>query len=172
MGNGNWCESINWCLEACLLKLEGQNTMKTFSVCIAILLLFVNCQNQLADKSKSLDPINFSTERASYAKSDSINLTLKNDSDGYITIGLRCGRYLEMSYQKKEDDQWSDNLWFGYMSLGCPTMLDTIQASDTFTELLPARRFDTSGTFRLLVTVYKSPLDSSETIISNSFKVD
>lgn len=146
--------------------------MKTLSYYILLLVLIFSCQNQSAEKNRSLDPINFSTGRQSYTKSDTIHLTLRNDSNDYITIGLRCGRYLEMFYQKKENSRWSGNLSFGYMSMGCPTMLDTVQAKDKFTELLPAGRFDSDGTFRLLVKVYKPPTDSSETIISNSFEIE
>jgi len=146
--------------------------MKALFPFALLILLGINCQNQLADKNTSSDPINFSTDKSSYAKSDNISINLRNTSSSYITIGLRCGRYLEMSYQKKENNHWSDNLWFEYMSLGCPTMLDTVQAEGEFTDSLPVKRFDSSGTFRLLVKVYKPPADSSETIISNSFKIE
>lgn len=146
--------------------------MKSFSFCILLLISVLSCQDQFAEKNKLSGPISFSTDSQSYMKSDTINLTLQNDSNDYITIGLRCGRYLEMSYQKKENSRWSDKLSFEYMSLRCPTMLDTVQEKGAFTELLPASRFDSEGTFRLMVKIYKPPADSSETLISNPFRIE
>ena len=77
-----------------------------------------------------------------------------------------------MFYQKKENNDWSENLWLGYMSLRCLTVLDTIQANSTFTHSLPADTFGSTGTFRLIVEVHKPATNCRETIISNSFKIE
>ena len=77
-----------------------------------------------------------------------------------------------MSYQKKENSHWSDNLLFGYMSLHCPTVLDTIQANSTFTHSIPAEIFESTGTFRLLVDFHIPDKNSNEKVLSNSFKIE
>jgi len=117
------------------------------------------------------DEITFSTDRLSYAESDTIHLSLKNNSAVDITSGLRCGAYLEMFYQKREIEKWSDNLWFWYMSLRCPTHLNTIKAKTTFAHSIPAAILDSTGTFRLLVTFHSLQPDSSLTLVSNVFQI-
>ena len=146
--------------------------MKTFFAYALLLLLIICCQKESTDINDSRDQINFLTDKPIYTVSDSINLNLENKSTVNITIGLRCGFYLEMYYQKKENGYWSDNLWFGYMSLRCVTELDTIQANNTFAHSIPANIFNSTGTFRLLVEVHKPMMNNSETIISNSFEIE
>ncbi|MBN2425606.1 MAG: hypothetical protein JXR46_13340 [Calditrichaceae bacterium] len=146
--------------------------MKALVSYTLFLLLITGCQKEATDISASIDQIDFSTDKQSYTLLDSIKLNLTNNTDDDIIIELRCGFYLEMFYQKKENSNWSDDLWFGYMSLRCPTELDTIPASSTYTHSLHANIFNSTGTFRLLVEVHKPTMNNSETIISNSFKIE
>jgi hypothetical protein len=139
---------------------------------ILLFLLINSCQKQSTGIDDSLDQISFSTDTFSYTELDTINLFLENESDYNIIIGLRCGGYLEMFFQKKENRHWSDNLWFWYMSLRCPTSVDTVQSNSRFTHSIPAEIFNSKGTFRLLVDVYIPERNSSETIISNAFKIE
>lgn len=145
--------------------------MKIFISLVLYILLSTGCQKESSDINNSLDQISFSTDKFLYSEKDSIDLYLNNKSDINIEIGLRCGFYMEMSYQKKVNGQWSDNLWFGYMFLRCPTHLYIVQALNTFTHSLSAEIFNSKGTFRLLVKVYVPDIDSTETIISNVFVI-
>ena len=129
-----------------------------------------NCQNQSKDTSHIQGQIILSTDRESYTKSDTIRLLLENGSAYEIAVGLRCSKYLEMSYKKKEIQNWSDNLWLPYMSLKCPTLLNTIKAGGIFTNSLPAEMFNSTGTFILLVDVSLLP-DSSLMVVSNPFQI-
>ncbi len=103
---------------------------------------------------------------------DTINLNLKNNSNFDAAVGLRCGSFLEMFYQKKQDGDWSDNLWFWYMPLLCPTHLDTIERNTTFEYSIPTEIIDSTGTFRLLVDVHILKRDTNVTVFSNTFKIE
>ncbi|RMI08674.1 MAG: hypothetical protein D6681_07850 [Calditrichaeota bacterium] len=146
--------------------------MKTLFLC-GLVLLFVlfGCEKQPTDIGNVPDEIVFVTDKLFYTSADTLQLRLINNSESGIIIGLRCGGYLEMFYQKKEDDHWSENLWFSYMSLRCVTVVDTVPRNETFFYPLPADMFDSTGIFRLLVGVYDQETDSSMTIFSNPFKI-
>jgi hypothetical protein len=128
------------------------------------------CQRQSKDTSDIQGQIILSTDRESYTKSDTIRLLLENGSAHEIVVGLRCSNYLEMSYKKKEIQNWSDNLWLPYMSLKCPTLLNTIKAGAIFTNSLPAEMFNSTGTFILQAGVSLLP-DSSFMVVSNPFQI-
>jgi hypothetical protein len=142
-----------------------------FAFCLSCFLLASACKERPVETGSS-DRISLLTDKNSYAKLDTINLCLKNNSGFDMVVGLRCGSYLEMFYQEKDDDHWSDILWFWYMSLRCLTLLDTIETNNTLRHSLPAGIFDSTGTFRLLVDVYIREGDCRETIISNYFKIE
>ncbi len=136
-------------------------------VLFTLLILAVNtCQKKPAGES---DPVVFSTDKQSYSRSDTIGLQLKNTTNFDLVVGLRCGNYLEMEYQKKEGHTWSDNLSFGYMSLRCLTKLDTIRPNTTFTHTLSAEMLGSEGTFRLSVKVMSPLVSEAETLFSNEF---
>ncbi len=145
---------------------------KLITACILIFLLILSCRRDLTGVENSIDQISLSTDKFSYTVSDSINIYLENRSGFDIITGLRCGAYLEMFYQKKENNVWSDNLWFWYMSLKCATLPDTIPSNNTFTHSKPSKIFESTGTFRLLVEVYLPERNASKTIISNSFEIE
>jgi len=136
-----------------------------------IFLQVVGCADQGTDPVTSLEQIRFSTDAPSYATSDTIRLSLENNSQSDITVGLRCGWYLEMFYQKRENEVWSDNLWFPYMSLRCVTVPKIVKMNTTFGHSLPAEMFYSTGTFRLKVTVYIERVDTSLSLVSNSFEI-
>ena len=97
-----------------------------FILTLFFFLILIGCGN-LSKSENSLNEVNLETDKTTYSISDSINIILENGTSTDIMIGIRCKTYLEMYYQKNELDSWSDNLMFGYMSLGCPTKLDTIK---------------------------------------------
>jgi hypothetical protein len=138
---------------------------------VLIIISFLSsCEQEIKDVSGIQGQIILSTDRESYAESDTIRLLLENGSAHEISVGLRCSNYLEMSYKKKETQNWSDDLFLRYMYLKCPTLLNTIKAEAIFATLLPAEMFNSTGTFILQARISMLP-DSSLTVVSNPFKI-
>ncbi len=138
-------------------------------VLFTLLILAVNtCEKQPAGGT---DSVAFSTDKQVYSLRDTISLQLKNTTAYDLVVGFRCGKYLEMSYQKKEGDKWSDNLLFGYMSLRCLTKMDTIRGNTDFTYGMPAELVGSAGTFRLLIPVQSLQLNKADTLLSNEFDI-
>lgn len=137
---------------------------------LLIILLLARCEgvNDFHNHNKQ---ISLSTNASLYSENDTICLSLENKLASSIEIGLRCGDFLEMFYQRKEKDQWSDNMWFGYMSLRCFTVLDTIEANSTFAHSVPAKAFGSTGIFRLLVNYHFLNKDTGGVVISNPFEI-
>jgi hypothetical protein len=131
----------------------------------------VGCKDQPTDSGNSLEQISFTTNSNSYTEHDTIALSLKNNSSSDIIIGLRCGIYLEMFYQRKANQEWGDSLGFSYMSFRCLTELDTILMKNSFAHLLPATMLDSTGTFRLVIDVHIPQTDTSLMVISNQFQI-
>lgn len=144
--------------------------MKILFSAFILLLIIVNCQDPTSTED-SLNKISFLTDKTSYTILDSINIVLENRSNSDIKIGLRCGNYLEMFYQKKEDNVWSDNLWFWWMSLKCTTVIDTIRQNSVFNYSIKSEIFDSTGTYRLVLEYYKQIEDTKIIKYSNSFKI-
>lgn len=142
----------------------------TKAILMISLMQLSDCQEQSKDASHIQGQIILSSDRESYTKSDTIMLLLENGSAHEISVGLRCSNYLEMSYKKKEIQNWSDNLWLPYMSLKCPTLLNTIKAGAIFANSLPAEMFNSTGTFILQVDISLYP-DSSLSVVSNPFQI-
>lgn len=145
--------------------------MKEFIPCILIFLLFFSCKKEITGIENSLNQLSLLTDQISYTNVDSINLNIENKSAFDMVIGLRCGVYLEMYYQKEENNVWSDNLFFGYMSLHCPTFLDTIPTNNTFAHSIQSEIFESTGTFRFLVPYYLPRKDTNMVAVSNSFEI-
>jgi len=138
---------------------------------VLIIISFLSsCEHEIKDASDIQGQIILSTDRESYTVSDTIRLLLENGSAYEIAVGLRCSNYLEMSYKKKETQNWSDDLFLRYMYLKCPTLLNTIKAGAIFTNSIPAEMFNSTGTFILQARISMLP-DSSLTVVSNPFKI-
>lgn len=136
----------------------------TTKIAITVVLLslsFISCEEPTSTINK-YNKIVFSTENNSFAKTDSIKISLANKSDSDFIIGLRCGEYLEMVYQRRKKGVWSGNINFWYMTLRCPTIVDSIQSQSIFHYSIEPESFDSSGTYRLLI---------GNTIVSNSFEI-
>jgi hypothetical protein len=144
--------------------------MKIIFPSILLSLIIIGCQDPSTTEN-SLNQIKLQTNKSSYSKLDSINIVLDNKSNSDILIGLRCGNYLEMFYQKKEINVWSDNLWFWYMSLRCATVIDTIRQSSVFNYSIKSEIFDSTGTYRLVLEYYKQIEDTKIIKYSNSFEI-
>jgi hypothetical protein len=143
----------------------------TKAILIISLMQLSDCQGQSKDASHIQGQIILSTDRESYTVSDTIRLLLENGSAHEISVGLRCSNYLEMSYNKKEIQNWSEDLFLRYMYLRCPTLLNTINAGRIFTNSLPAEMFNSTGTFILQVDISLLP-DSSLRVVSNPFQIN
>ena len=136
-----------------------------------IFLPIVGCGNQPTNIGSPSDQISFSTDKPSYAESDTIKLFIYNNSRSEITVGLRCGFYLEMFYQRRDNHDWGDTLWLPYMSLRCLTLLDTVAMNTTFAHSLPAEVFYSTGRFRLVVNVHDPKTGTSLSAVSNPFEI-
>jgi hypothetical protein len=138
---------------------------------VLIIISFLSsCEHEIKDASDIQGQIILSTDRKSYTLSDTIRLLLENGSAYEISVGLRCSNYLEMSYKKKETQNWSDDLFLRYMYMKCPTLLNTINAGAILTNSIPAEMFNSAGTFILQARISMLP-DSSLTVVSNPFKI-
>ena len=142
--------------------------MKKLLAAFFLLLFVVSCQEPTSIEN-SLNNISFRTDKTSYITSDNIKVVLENKSGLDIKIGLRCGIYPEMFYQKKKDNVWSDNFSFRWMLLKCPTVLNTIPSNNVFTYSIEPGMFDTTGTYRLVVDIYKKSEDIKISKFSNMF---
>lgn len=135
-----------------------------------VVFLLAGC-DEINEFNKDYEQISLSTDRFSYTELDTINLSLENKSDFNTIIGLRCGSFLEMFYQRKKNNHWSDNLLLPWMFLRCPTFLETVHSNSTFAHSIPAEVFGSTGSFRLLVNYYVPNKDTSGVLISNSFEI-
>ncbi len=117
------------------------------------------------------NPLVLTFNDKTYTSSDTISLSIINNSNADINISLRCGRYLEMSYQQKDNGQWSENRELWYMMLKCMTQMHTLKSGDKYDFSLPADKFGSTGSFRLLVPFSVSSDNSSQTLTSIPFQI-
>ncbi len=137
-----------------------------------VVVILIGCDNE-QNISDPEDAISFMTEKEIYSRKDSIRLTLENNSGYDLTVGYRCSeKNLEMAYQKKENDKWSENRWFSYMNLKCMTIQSKVKNNTVLRHSFSAAEFGDTGTFRLLVFCYLEEKDTTLTVMSNSFKVE
>jgi len=122
-------------------------------------------------KEKTLVPLALTFSKSSYTGSDTIKLSLANKSGSDIAIALRCGHFLEMSYQKSENGHWSGNRELSYMMLKCPTRSHTIKPNEAYECSWPSALFNSMGSFRLLVSFTVSGETTDHTIISDLFEI-
>ena len=138
------------------------NMKKIFFYFLFVILFTIGC-NDLVSTFEN-DEIVFKTLGNSFSTTDSIKVLIENKTHSDFDIFLRCGGYLEMYYQKKENDSWSNYLWFSWMSLKCVSVLETIKGYNNFQFIIPSDEINESGTYRLV-------LANDTTIVSNSFEV-
>lgn len=135
--------------------------MKVLNTFFLFVFIFLGCE-ELITEENGLRDISFTTDKASYTSVDTIYFQVDNRTDTSYTIALRCGRHLEMAFQKKENGIWSDDLLFSYMYLKCPTFIDSIKSGASFKSSLTPELFESAGTFRLIL---------NNTVISNTFQI-
>ena len=141
-------------------------------ILISVLLISpADCVKKSTGKNNPSDQIEFTTDKLSYAKSDTVHLSIHNCSIFNKTVGLRCGSHLEMFYQKWSNNGWGDSLQFAYMSLRCPTLAKTIDANTIFSHSITAEMFQAAGTFRLVVDIFLSETGTKLGIVSNTFEI-
>ena len=141
---------------------RGQSKLITPFSFTLLALILLGCSTDPSNPNINEDSINLMTTKTSYFSSDTITTRIENDSTNAYFFGLRCGEYLEMFYQKKLNGEWSENQWFWFMSLYCPTTIDSIISGETYEYDLPAEWFEDIGTFRLNVGE----------LYSNQFKIE
>ena len=139
----------------------------------SIFILFFNivgCKNNILTENQ-INKIIFRTDKSSYLNSDTVKIILANESNNKISIGLRCGIYLEMYYQKKENEVWTDNIPFWYMSLRCLTIIDTLEKGNNINFDLNIDRFISIGEYRLVLNFYDINENKDIVEYSNSFEI-
>ena len=137
----------------------------------AFVLVSMRCDVRSPVADSRTGTVRFFTDRTLYASSDTLLVSLENDEQSPITVGLRCGTYLEMVYQRWNAQEWSESLNFPYRSLLCPTVLDTIGARKTMTISLGAHTFDSTGTFRLIANIQNQSQNGAVQVVSNPFNI-
>jgi len=130
--------------------------------CILLIFFVVGCEEPLSTTEDN--QVVFHTSSNAYSSIDSIQVFLENNTRNNFEIFLRCGRYLEMYYQKKEDSTWSKNLWFSWMSLKCNTAIYIIEEYKSYKFVIPSDQINAKGTYRLILT-------NDTLIVSNSFVI-
>lgn len=136
---------------------------------IHFIIFFISCQNSTNFEINYT--VSLRTEKSSYQKMDSIKVILLNDSYSSIVIGLRCGNLLEMEYQKKVNNTWSENFPLWYLKLGCVTISDTLEAQKEFHFSIDYEIIDTAGTYRFVINYYVPEEKKLQTIFSNTFEI-
>ena len=137
--------------------------MKTITFYILLVILFaVSCKNSISTNEN--EQIIFHTKSNSYLTTDSIVVLIENNTNSDFEIALRCGLYLEMYYQKKENNAWSNYYWFSWMSLKCLSTTEKIKSYNIFQYLIPSDEITEKGTYRLV-------LANDTAIVSNLFEV-
>ncbi len=137
-------------------------------VAFCLLIGMVNsCNKQNSDGGTKA----FTTDKTEYSMTDSVRVILDNRLDTEVRVGLRCGQHLEMFYQEKTGDSWSDKRMFDYMMLKCLTKQAAIKPGDSYMYVLPAESFKSKGLYRLMIDLYIPASESTETITSTSFEI-
>lgn len=125
--------------------------------------LILGCSDSIS--SNENNEIIFHTSSNYFSSKDSIIVLIENKTNSDFKIALRCGSFLEMYYQKKNNDSWSKNLEFSWMTLKCASINKTIKEKEYYQFTIPQNEIDSSGTFRLI-------LSNDFSIKSNSFEIN
>ena len=125
----------------------------------------------LQNSESTPGPVDLTFSKSSYGRSDTIKASILNKTDSEIVIGLRCGFYVEMSYQESVKGHWSENKELPYMRMKCLTRTYTIKPHDKYDFSLPSSLFNSTGSFRLLVSYSVATENASVTITSIPFEI-
>jgi len=117
------------------------------------------------------DPVAVTFSKMSVGKADTLKSALLNNTDHDIVIALRCGYYLEMSYQESVGGKWSENKEMPYMNLRCPTHMRTIKPHEKFEFSVPCSLFNSGGRFRLLIPFTADVGNTNQTLTSSAFQI-
>lgn len=149
--------------------------MKIFLLSVSFLFLFFGCQKSSTGINNSESQITLTTDKSFYVQSDTIKVTLRNNSDANIVFMTRNGCMI-LYYQKYQNNGWSDILDLNNCPWKGPDVQKTLKPDDSFTQILEPDIFSSTGTFRLVVKLI-SPKQSAEksdnglNVFSNSFEI-
>ncbi len=143
----------------CLINDKDMRAALYFSS--FVLFVFLSCESPTSTDDNQ---IIFRTVENSFSTTDSIKVIVENRTNSDYKIALRCGYYLEMYYQKRENNIWSKNLWFSWMASKCYSVLYTIKEDNSFQFIIPFEEIGIRGTYRLI-------LATDTLMISNSFEI-
>ncbi|MBU0558970.1 MAG: hypothetical protein KKG93_05225 [Bacteroidetes bacterium] len=135
---------------------------RIFFFVLFVISFTVGCKDSISTNNNN--EIVLQTVNNSFAKTDSIKILIENKTYSDFEVFLKCGGFLEMYYQKKENNAWSNYLWFSWMSLKCLSTIEKIKGYSVFQYTIPINEITENGTYRLA-------LANDTTIVSNSFEV-
>ena len=140
---------------------------------LLLFLMLYSCELHETAEEPAPESIALKTDKGSYRTKDSIKIFLNNNSKNVLTLGYRCSyKNLEMFYQQKENDKWSENKWFNYMNMKCMTIPSKVNKFSVLKHTFSSAEFNGTGTFRLLLPVFIPGKDSSFVVVSNSFVIE
>jgi hypothetical protein len=128
-------------------------------------------QTSQQNKENTSSALALSLNKSSYAVSDTIRISIQNKSGSDIVIALRCGSFLEMSYQQSVKKHWTENKELPYMMMKCPTRMHTIKPHEKYECNVPSASFKTRGKFRFLIPFTGAPETPDQTITSVPFEI-
>ncbi len=149
--------------------------MKIILLSVSFLFLFFGCQKNSTGINDSESQIILTTDKSSYVQSDTIKVTLRNNSDADIVFTTRNGCMI-LYYQRYQNNGWSDILDLNNCPWKVPDVPDTLKPNGSFTQNLEPGIFSSTGTFRLVVKLI-APKQSVENsgnrlkVFSNSFEI-
>jgi hypothetical protein len=132
-----------------------------------------NTSGQAETKTRE-NPVGLYTltfNKYSHGVADTLKGSLLNNSDSAVAIALRCGHYLELSFQQSVNGVWSENKQPSYMRLRCATHTFTINPHGQYDFSLPTSLFGTPGVFRLLVSFTTGTGNTNHTLTSDAFEL-
>lgn len=137
--------------------------MKTIIFSVLFIIFFtVGCKDSISTNDNS--EIVFQTVNNFFTNADSIKVLIENKTNSEFEVFLKCSGDLEMYYQKKENDSWSNYVWFSWMSLKCISTPEKIKGYNVFQYIIPFNEINENGTYRLV-------LANDTSVVSNSFEI-
>ena len=155
--------------------------MKTTIALIIMTLFLASCHTNISKRNgqnitgKEQGAVNvdglvsLGLNKTSYSVNDTITINILNKSDEGIELSLRCGTYLEMSYEKMEGEEWSGKREPWYMNLKCMTRMQSLGPGKSYTFSLPAGKIGEVGSYRFKVPFITS--GESHEIRSLEFRI-
>ena len=120
---------------------------------IGLVSLLTSCPTTPNEENQG---IQVQTDQRQYTTTDSLVVTITNDSTAPFPLWLHCALYPDLIYQRQEDGSWSEQQQFWYVWSLCPSKQDSLLPHERYQVRLPADWFEGTGTFRFGLKQYYS----------------